>query len=399
MTKFLLKKFVENYEDTENLEVRERYGLFSGAVGIFVNTFLFIVKFIAAIVSGFAISVIADALNNLFDAGSSVVTLVGFKLANKGEDKDHPFGHGRIEYIAGLIVSFIIIIVGIELIKESVLKIFNPADNEFSIISVVIMAIAILIKIWLGFFNKTLGKKINSATLKATASDSFCDVAATSAVLIGLIVGLLFGINIEGYTGTIVAGFIIYTGITAARDTLSPLLGEAPDEEYVKEIQNTVLAHNEVIGIHDLIIHDYGPGRKVISLHAEVSADDNILEIHDVIDLIEMELKAKFHCLATIHMDPIKLNCEFTNNLKSYLKNILKSIDSSLSFHDFRIVSGPTHTNLIFDVVMPYDFKLKPDELKSLIKEKVSTLNENYFCVINIDKDFTGVSEKEHINE
>lgn len=399
MTKLLLKKFVKNYEDTENLEVREKYGSFAGVVGIFVNTFLFIVKFIAAIVSGFAISVIADALNNLFDAGSSVVTLLGFKLANKDEDKDHPFGHGRIEYIAGLIVSFIIIIVGVELVKESILKIFNPANNNFSVISVIIMAIAILVKVWLGLFNKTLGKKINSATLKATASDSFCDVAATSAVLIGLIVGLLTGINIEGYTGTIVAGFIIYTGITAARDTLSPLLGEAPDEEYVKEIQNTVLAHDEVIGIHDLIIHDYGPGRKIISLHAEVSADDDILEIHDTIDLIEMELKAKYHCLATIHMDPVKLNCEITNNLKSNLKNILMSIDPSLSFHDFRIVSGPTHTNLIFDVVMPYDFKLKPDELKSEIKEKVTNLNENYFCVINIDKDFTGVGEKEHINE
>ncbi|MGN0173588.1 MAG: cation diffusion facilitator family transporter [Acutalibacteraceae bacterium] len=395
MTDFLLKKFVKNYQDTKNLEVREKYGSFAGVVGIIVNTILFTAKFFAAIVSGFAISVIADALNNLFDAGSSIVTFVGFKLANKDEDEDHPFGHGRIEYIAGLIVSFIIIMVGFELIKESVSKIFTPSENDYSIISVIIMAAAILIKIWLGLFNRNLSKRINSATLKATASDSFCDVAATSAVLIGLIVGFFFNINIEGYTGTIVAAFIIYTGITAARDTLSPLLGEAPDKEYVENIEKTVLAHDEVIGIHDLIIHDYGPGRKIVSLHAEVSSEGNILEIHDAIDLIEMELKSKFHCVATIHMDPINLNCKISNELKQKLRDVLKSIDETLSFHDFRIVSGPTHTNLIFDVVMPFKFKLSAEELKNEIKNKVSEIDENYFCVINVDKKYIVKSEKE----
>ena len=395
MTELLLKRFVKDYKNTKNAEVRERYGSFAGVVGIFVNITLFIAKFIAALLSGLSISVLADALNNLFDAVSSVVTFAGFKMANKAEDKDHPFGHGRMEYISGLIVSFIIILVGFELLKESIPKIFNPEANAYSLVSVIIMSAAILVKIWLGLFNRNLGKRISSAALNATAMDSFCDVAATSAVLIGLIAGLAFNINIEGYTGSIVAAFIIYTGIMAAKDTLSPLLGEAPDEEFVQNIESTVMAHDEVIGIHDLIVHDYGPGRKMISLHAEVSSEGDILKIHDAIDLIEMELGAKFHCVATIHMDPIDLNCETTNALKKQVKEILSDIDNSLSFHDFRIVSGPTHTNLIFDVVMPYTFPFSAEKLKDEIKEKVSEINENYFCVINIDKKYVSRKETE----
>ncbi len=397
MINLLLKRFVKNYENVKDTEVRENYGSFAGIVGIIVNIILFIAKFFAALFSGFSISVLADALNNLFDAGSSVVTFIGFKMANKEEDEDHPFGHGRIEYISGLIVSFIIILVGFELIKESISKIFNPEANYYSVVSVIIMAAAVVIKIWLGFFNKSLSKRINSATLKATAMDSFCDVAATSAVLIGLVVGLVFNVNVEGYTGTIVAAFIIYTGIASVKDTLSPLLGEAPDEKYVEEIEKTVMAHDEVIGIHDLIVHDYGPGKKIVSLHAEVSSEGDILEIHDAIDLIEMELNSKFKCVATIHMDPIDLNCETTNILKAKLKEILQNIDSSLSFHDFRTVSGPTHTNIIFDVVMPYNFRLSTEKLKEEIKQKVSEVSENYFCVINIDKKY--VNTKEQKNE
>ena len=395
MIDFLLKKFVKSYENTKDIKVRENYGTFAGVVGICVNTVLFVAKFIAACLSGFAISVIADALNNLFDAGSSIVTFAGFKMANKDEDADHPFGHGRIEYISGLIVSFIIILVGFELIKESVAKIFAPENSSYSLVSVIIMAVAIIIKIFLGLFNRNLGRRINSSALKATAMDSFCDAAATLAVLVGLVIGLIFDINIEGYTGTIVAAFIIYTGIMSVKDTLSPLLGEAPDENYVKDIEKTVMAHDEVIGIHDLIIHDYGPGRKIVSLHAEVSSEENILEIHDAIDLIEMELNSKFHCISTIHMDPIDLNCETTNTLKAHLTNVLHEIDDSLSFHDFRTVSGPTHTNLIFDVVMPYNFKLTPDKLKEEIKKKISEIDKNCFCVINIDKKFVNTKETE----
>lgn len=394
MTKLLLKKFVKNYEKTNDNAVRESYGTFAGIVGIFVNCILFVAKFVAALLSGFSISVIADALNNLFDAGSSVVTFLGFKLANRKEDEDHPFGHGRIEYITGLIVSFIIILVGFELIKESISKIFNPSEASYSLVSVIIMAVAIAVKVWLGLFNRTLGKTINSGTLKATAMDSFCDVAATGAVLIGLVVGLVFGVNVEGYTGTLVAGFIIFTGISSAKDTLSPLLGEAPDEQFVESIEKTVMAHEKVIGIHDLIVHDYGPGRKIVSLHAEVNADDDVLEIHDAIDLIEMELKAKFKCVATIHMDPIDLNCEKTNNLKNQVNEILKNIDNSLSFHDFRVVSGPTHTNLIFDVLVPYNFFLTDEQLKREIREKVTNISDNYFCVISIDKKFVNTKEK-----
>ncbi len=397
MTNFLLKTFVKDHEQTNSSEVREKYGAFAGTVGIIVNIFLFIGKFFAACLSGFAVSVIADSLNNLFDAASSLVTYIGFKLSNKEEDEDHPFGHGRIEYISGLIVSFIIILVGFELCKESVAKIFDAQANSYSIVSIIIMALAVFIKIWLGFFNKNLGKRIKSSALKATALDCFCDVAATTTVLIGLVIGYFFNINVEGYTGTVVALFIMYTGVMSAKDTLSPLLGEAPDEDFVKEIEETVMAHEEIIGIHDLIVHDYGPGRKILSLHAEVSAAGNVIEIHDTIDLIEMELNHKFKCLTTIHMDPLDLNCETTNSLKDLTKKILCDIDPLLSFHDFRIVSGPSHTNLIFDVVIPYNYKYTPDELKALIKKRISQENENYFCVINVDRKF--VSTKEQKNE
>ncbi len=393
MTNFLLKTFVKNYEDTKDSAVRENYGTFAGTVGIVVNVLLAVAKFIAAVVSGFAVSVLADALNNFLDAASSLVTYVGFKLSNMEEDEDHPFGHGRIEYISGLVVSFIIVLVGFELLKESISKIITPNTNSYSVVSVVIMAAAILVKIWLGFFNKVLGGKINSTALKATAMDSFCDVAATSTVLIGLVVGLVFNVNIEGYTGAVVSLFIMYTGVVSAKDTLSPLLGEAPDEELVEEIEKTVLSHEEIIGIHDLIVHDYGPGRKILSLHAEVSSEGNVVDIHDTIDLVEMELNHKFKCVSTIHMDPINLNCELTNSLKIVVGEVLNEIDPVLTFHDFRTVSGPTHTNLIFDVVVPFKFEMTADELKAEIKKKVTQRNENYFCVINVDRKF--VKEKE----
>ncbi len=386
MTSFLIKKFVKNYQDVKNTTVRENYGTFAGVVGIIVNIILSIAKFIAAAISGFAISVIADSLNNLFDAVSSVVTFIGFKMSNKEEDIEHPFGHGRIEYISGLIVSFVIILVGFELLKESFGKIILPSKNSYSIISVIIMISAVLIKIWLGFFNNNLSKIINSKTLKATALDSFCDVVATSAVLLGLVFGILFNINIEGYTGLIVAAFIVYTGITAARDTLSPLLGEAPDKEYTENIKQTVLAHKGILGVHDLIVHDYGAGRKMISLHAEVSSDGDILEIHDLVDNIELELKAKFHCHTTIHMDPIDINNEFTNNLKAQVGEIITDIDKNLSFHDFRIVTGKTHTNLIFDLAVPFSCNIPIEQLKALIRQRVADINENYYCVIEIDR-------------
>ena len=386
MTNFLIKKFVKNYQDVKNSDVRENYGAFAGIVGIIVNIFLSVAKFIAAAVSGFAVSVIADALNNLFDAVSSVVTFLGFKMSNKEEDSEHPFGHGRIEYIAGLIVSFVIILVGFELLKESFSKIINPQTNSYSVISVVIMIVAILIKLWLGFFNKKLGKKINSQTLKATALDSFCDVAATLAVLTGLVFGLWLNINIEGYTGLMVSVFIIYTGIVSAKDTLSPLLGEAPDKEYTESIKQTVLAYDGILGVHDLIVHDYGAGRKMISLHAEVSADGDILKIHDLVDNIELELRAKFHCHATIHMDPIDINDEFTNNLRKNVGEIIADIDDRLSFHDFRVVKGITHTNLIFDLEVPFSCKIPLEQLMSIIRQRVADINENYYCVIEVDR-------------
>ena len=389
MFELLLKAFVKDYKNTSSESVRKRYGTFAGIMGILLNIALFFAKLISGIITG-AISIIADAFNNLSDAGSSIITLIGFKLAGKKGDREHPFGHGRMEYVTGLVVSFIIILVGVELLKSSFEKIISPESMSFSLLSLIILIASILVKLWMGLFNKNLGRRINSAALMAVAFDSISDVCATSAVVVGILINRFTGFNPDGYIGIIVAGFIIFSGIGAAKDTLSPLLGEAPDPELVEDIRATVCAHSEIIGVHDLIIHDYGPGRMMISLHAEVPAESNIMKIHDTIDLIEMELHTKFNCACTIHMDPIATDDEFSNKIKSSLKDILNSIDPRLTYHDFRYVSGPTHTNLIFDVLAPYDLKLSDDELTSKLKEKIHDIDESYFAVIQIDKDYTG---------
>ncbi len=388
MIKLLLKTFVKDYENTSSESVRKAYGTFAGTTGIILNILLFCAKLIAGVITG-AISVIADAFNNLSDAGSSIITLIGFKLACKKGDKDHPFGHGRMEYITGLIVSFIIILVGVELLKSSVDKIICPEPVSIGIVPVVILVLSVLVKLFMAVFNTALGNRINSAALKAVATDSLSDVCATSAVIVGLIIGAFTGFNPDGYIGLVVAGFIIFSGIKAAKETLSPLLGTAPDPEFVAEIRDTVCSHSEIIGIHDMIIHDYGPGRSMVSLHAEVPSDSNIMEIHDTIDLIEIEIKAKFNCECTIHMDPIAADDEFANDLRQKLSVILGDIDKRLSFHDFRYVTGPTHTNLIFDVVAPFDLKMCDEELCEVLKSKIHDINESYFAVIQVDKDYT----------
>ncbi len=387
MVSLLSKLLIKNHEDTSNPAVRQSYGVLCGFVGIFFNLLLFTGKFVAGTVSH-SIAITADAFNNLSDAGSSIITLIGFKMAGQKPDSDHPFGHGRIEYISGLLVSVIILIMAFELLKSSVIKIFHPDKPEFSPLILVILILSILAKCYMAFYNKKIGKKIDSAAMAATATDSLSDTLATTAVLIATLVSHFTGLSIDGYCGVLVGLFICYAGVNAAKDTISPLLGQAPEPEFVNRITEIVMAHEGVIGIHDLIVHNYGPGRVLISLHAEVPADGNILTMHDMIDLIEHELRDTLHCSAVIHMDPVCVGDEETDTLKAEVSAYLAEIDVSLTMHDFRIVKGPTHTNIIFDVVVPYKFRLKDNELVQTITDKIQAVHPNYFTVIEVDRKF-----------
>lgn len=385
MIDFLVRTFVRDSERTNDPAVRGRYGVLAGGMGIFLNLCLFAAKFLAGVLTA-SIAVTADAFNNLSDAGSSVVTLVGFKMAEMPADKEHPFGHGRLEYLSGLAISVAILVVGLELGRNSVVKILHPAMVQFGLLPMAILLVSVLVKLWMAYFNRKLGRRIGSAAMMATSADSLTDAVATTAVLIGMIIGHLFGLQIDGYIGVLVALFILYSGFTTARDSLSPLLGQAPDKEFVHSIGETVLAHREVVGIHDLIVHDYGPGRCIISLHAEVPSNRDILEMHDLIDRIEMELREKFQCDVTIHMDPIVMDDEEIRILRGRVVELVKDIDPALTIHDFRMVVGPTHTNLIFDILTPYRFRLTDAELAEAVREGVKKLDERYFAVVQVDK-------------
>lgn len=387
MTDFLVRHFIKDSDSVDDPDVRQKYGILGGVVGICCNLVLFLAKLLAGLFTS-SISVMADAFNNLSDAGSSIVTVVGFKMANMPADDQHPFGHGRIEYISGLIVSMVIILMGFELGKSSVDKIFHPEDVLFSGFSLVILVLSIGVKLWMGLFNRNLGKRIGSAAMEAAAMDSISDVAATSAVALGMIVGHLSGIHIDGYVGLLVALFILYTGFTTARDTLNPLLGQAPDPELVEQIKKEVLSYDGIVGLHDLIVHNYGPGRFLISLHAEVPCDVDIIKIHDTIDNLERDMQRKFGCETVIHMDPIATDDEFSNSIKSKIGVLVKLIDPSLAIHDFRMVEGPTHTNLIFDVVVPHRFRLTDQQVVNSITNAVKALDETFEVVIHVDKGY-----------
>lgn len=384
MIKLLIRFFIQNSEQTDAPEVREKYGILSGIVGIFFNILLFSLKFLAGLLSG-AISIIADAFNNLSDAGSSIITMIGFRISTQEADSDHPFGHGRSEYIAGLIVSIIILIMAFELIHSSFMKILHPEPVSFTPIVLLILAISILVKLYMYCYNTYISKKIASAALRATATDSFSDCLATSAVLLAMLVSHFLSVNIDGYCGILVGLFILWGGIQAARDTISPLLGQAPDPKFIQNIKSIVAQYPEVLGTHDLIVHDYGPGRRMISLHAEVPAKGDILKLHDTIDNIERRLQKELCCSAVIHMDPIMNDDAETLECQELVKGILAEIDPALSLHDFRIVKGPTHTNLIFDLVVPYQTPYSIDALKDAVKRKLQEKNAQYFAVIQID--------------
>ena len=384
----LLARLFLKPEGRDEAALRKGYGILCGAVGIGLNVLLFAGKFFAGTLSG-SIAITADAFNNLSDAGSSFVTLLGFQLAGQKPDSDHPFGHGRIEYLSGLAVAMLIILMGFELAKSSLDKILHPAPVDSSWLVIAILCVSICVKLYMSFYNRSLGKKLNAPAMLATAADSLSDSVATTAVLIATLVGRFSGLMIDGWCGILGAAFILWSGFNAAKDTVNPLLGTPPTHEFVNQIKELVMAHPGIIGIHDLIVHDYGPGRVMISLHAEVSASENVLELHDEIDNVESELREKLGCEAVIHMDPVVTADGITEETRERVAALVHCIDDAINIHDFRMVAGPSHTNVIFDAVVPYGFRLTDSEVEEKIKTAVRTLDGNYFAVVKVERSYT----------
>ena len=385
MISLLVKLFYGEMDMSDEKAVRRAYGTTCSGAGIGFNVLLFAGKLIAGMLSG-SVAIVSDAFNNLSDAGSSIISLVGFKLSNKKSDPQHPFGHGRLEYISGLCVSFLIILMGVELGKASIEKIIEPAQVKFSLLTAAILAASILVKLYMALYNSRIGKRLNAVTMKAMAKDSLSDAVATGVVLMSMIVAKLADIAIDGYCGVVVAAFILFTGITAARDTISPLLGQKPDSEFIEEVMRIVNAHKEIIGTHDLVVHDYGPGRLMITLHAEVDANMDILVAHDAVDNIENELREKLGCSAVVHMDPIVTDDVEVNATREEIKRVVSNIDSRMTIHDFRMVPGPTHTNVIFDVAVPFDTDMDDDELRKILGARIRDVDSKLNAVIEIDK-------------
>lgn len=388
MIRFIAKCFIKNRDDVKSPAVRQAYGMLCGIAGIFFNVLLAGAKFFAGITSG-SIAIMADAANNLSDAASSLIVLVGFRMAGQKPDPDHPFGHGRIEYVSGLLVSVMIIFMAFELMKSSIEKIFNPDLPEYEPVILVILFLAIFVKFYMFLYNRSVGKLIDSEAMLATSFDSLSDMGATFVVLISALAAHYLNWSIDGYCGAVVACFIFYAGFRSAKETISPLLGQAPEPEFVDKIEEIVTSQEGIIGVHDLVVHNYGPGRRMISVHAEVPASGDILVLHDIIDNIERKLKEELHCDAVIHMDPVSTEDEETKELKVLVNKIIKSINDKLSFHDFRIVKGPTHTNVIFDLLVPYNYKESDAEVVAAIQKRVHEENECYYAVIEVDRDYT----------
>lgn len=385
MTNLLVRLFIRNGDQIHDPAVRQQYGVLSGGVGILLNLLLSAGKLAAGLAAS-SIAITADAWNNLTDAASSVVTLVGFRLAGQKADDGHPFGHGRMEYLAGLLVSLLILLVGLELGKSSIDAILHPVETDFSALSAAVLGVSILIKLWLCLFNRSLSRRIGSAAMAATATDSLSDAAATSVLLAGGLLGRLTGLPLDGWLGLAVAVFILRSGWGAAKDTIDPLLGQRPDPALVREIRKTVLSHPQVVGMHDLVIHDYGPGRSLMSFHAEIPLDSDIMEAHDVIDHIERELQEKFGIETTVHMDPIATDDVRVNAVRAQVAALVQVIDPDITIHDFRMTDGPCHTNLIFDVAVPHRCPLADKEVSSRVSLAVRTLDPNYYPVLQVDR-------------
>ncbi len=384
MSELLLRLFIKNHQDTKNPDVREKYGYLGSVTGIIINIFLAAAKYLIGVITN-SIAITADAVNNLSDSVSCVITLVSFKMANMKPDKEHPFGHGRIEYVAALIVGFIVELMGYELIKSSIGKIRNPEAIVFSVPAVIVLLISIGGKIWLAVFNRHLGKKIDSPAMSAVVADSISDTTATAITLISLVVSLFTDFPLDGYMGIVVSLFILYSGFGILKESVGIILGKPPEKELVDELVDFIMSHDEILGIHDLVIHSYGATRTFASVHTEISSDGDLLRAHDTIDSIERLTKEKFGIELVIHMDPIVTNDEKTESYYQYIHKTVKDFDSSLSIHDFRVVEGPTHTNLIFDIVIPHKYKLTEKELIAEINNLVHKDNENYFLVITVD--------------
>lgn len=395
MTEFLVKHFVKDYKDVEKVSVRTAYGVLASIVGIFCNVFLFAVKFAVGLVLG-SVSVTADAFNNLSDAGSSVIGFVGVKMAEKPADADHPFGHGRMEYIAALVVSFLVIEVGFTFLKDSVGRIRNPEEMSFSAVSVCILLLSIAVKLWLGLFNRKLGERIDSKVMKAVFTDAMGDVVTTGATIFSLVFFGATGINIDGFVGAGVALVVMWAGIGIARDTLEPLIGEAIDPEEYEKIKSFVESYDGIEGTHDLIVHNYGPGRSMASIHAEVPNNVDIERSHEIIDRIERDAGKNLGIFLVIHMDPIETRDESVLEIRQRTAEILDELDPACSLHDFRVVPGEGQVNLIFDMVIPieYDEKMRK-ELPQRLAERVKEIDPRYQCVITVDYDYVAKTTEE----
>jgi cation diffusion facilitator family transporter len=387
MIKLLAELFIKDPDNTADPAVREKYGVLCGGVGILFNVILFAFKFGAGIIAK-SVAVTADAFNNLSDAGSSVITVLGFRLASKKPDADHPFGHGRIEYIAGLIVSFLIVLAGVELCKSSVRAVISPEPVERELLPVVILAVSILVKLYMYFYNHATAQKISSPTMEAVARDSLSDTVSTFVVLVSVFISPYTKLPLDGIAGIIVSAFIVYSGIISAKETINPLLGLPPTKEFTRAIEKEVLLHKPISGIHDLVVHNYGPGRLMISLHAEVPGSGNVFELHDAIDNAETDLEKKFNCQVTIHLDPIDSGNPEVAELNQFISGVAEKIDKDITIHDLRIVPGKTHTNVIFDAVNPNSSVLSDDDLKKILSERIYAVRPECNCVINIDRSF-----------
>ena len=388
MITFLASLFIKDSKNYKEPSVRQAYGVLSGAVGIGLNILLFFGKWLAGTISG-SIAIIADAFNNLSDAGSSIITLIGFRLSGQEPDPEHPFGHGRMEYISGLLVSVAILVMGLELIWSSIGKLRSPEPIESSALVFGILIASILVKLYMFFYNHSLSKKIESAAMKATSVDSLSDTVATTLVLIATLISKYTGLLLDGWFGILVGLFILYTGGSTLKETIDLLLGQPPKQEFIDEVKEIVLGHSMVHGVHDLIVHDYGPGRVMISLHAEVDVNGDIQDIHEQIDHIEHELQEKLHCSATIHMDPIVTDDKEVLAMKAKVEEMVHFLDESFSMHDFRMVKGSTRTNLIFDVEVPRKTSYTDNEIVNWLKERIHELpGSKYFAVIQIDHEY-----------
>lgn len=386
MITLLSKLFIKDYKNYENSYVRGKYGLLCAVWGIVLNLLLFAAKIVAGTLAN-SVSVLADAFNNLSDAGSSLVTLFGFKAASKKADSDHPFGHGRYEYIAGLVVSVLIVVMGVEFIKSSVQKIVSGEnDTRFTVLTAAILVLSILVKVYICVFNKSIGKKISSPALLATGTDALSDCIATFAIIVSAVISNVTDFAADGWCGLVVSLMIIAAGLNAAKETINPLLGTPPSKEFVDKVSSLLLSHPEIVGIHDLVVHDYAPGHIMISVHAEISDKSDIVEAHELIDNVEKEISEKLSCEAVIHMDPISTDDERVNEVKKQVCKVLLEMHEDVTIHDFRMVDGNTLTNLIFDVVVPFDVKMEKDEIKEEVDRLVKTIDKKFNAVVDVDR-------------